>query len=121
MVDSFAQDGWEGVRDALERDDEDARADAVRAGCRRGAIHDDGAVRALRDQPDDWAQLAPAVPPGWGEGLGGSSVSLSPWRRRVGGYSLVTWRTGQNRSSFSGSLSGSSAATSFGQRPFCRQ
>src|SRR6266545_2718929 len=56
MVDSFAQDGGEGVEDALERNDEDAGADAVRAGCGRGAVHDDGAVRAIRDQPDDGAQ-----------------------------------------------------------------
>src|SRR6266508_345681 len=72
MVDSFAQDGGEGVEDALERNDEDAGADAVRAGCGRGAVHDDGAVRAIRDQPDDGAQVAQAVSGGWSRSFGGS-------------------------------------------------
>src|SRR6202162_83570 len=65
MVDSFAQDGGEGVRDAVERNDEDAGANEVRAGCGGRAVHDDGAVRAIRDQPDDGAQVGQAVPGGW--------------------------------------------------------
>src|ERR1700693_4863115 len=65
MVDSFAQDGGEGVRDALERNDEDARADEIRGGCGGGSVHDDGAVRAIRDQPDDRAQVAEAFSAGW--------------------------------------------------------
>jgi len=87
MVDSFAQDGGEGVRDALERNDEDAGADAVRGGCGGRAVHDDRVVRALRDQPDDGAQVAAAVSSGWGEGLGRpmSGAAALPASDRFGG------------------------------------
>src|SRR6266487_5501335 len=83
MVNSFAQDG--GRRrdpDALERDDEDAGTDALRAGCRGGAVHDDRAVPALRDQSCDGEQVAQAVSRARGAGsrgsLAGSSAQPTP-------------------------------------------
>jgi hypothetical protein len=75
MINSFAQDGIKGVRDARERNDEDAGADAVRPKCRGRSFHDDGAVRALWDQPDDGAQVAQAVPVGWGGGAWRTDVA----------------------------------------------
>src|SRR6266498_3935695 len=78
MVNSFAQD-WGRRRDpdALERDDEDARADAFRAGCGGGAVHDDRAVPALRDQSCDGEQVAQAVSRARGAGSGGSLAGSS--------------------------------------------
>jgi hypothetical protein len=93
MVDSFAQDGGEGAGDALERNGEDAGADAIRAGCRGKVVHDDGVVRALRDQPDDRAQVAQAPQAGrlraWRTDverrciapIGRIRKSLKPWSR----------------------------------------
>src|SRR5712692_11489208 len=49
------------VPDALERDDEDAGASAIRGGCGGGTLLDDGVVPALRDQPGDRIQMARAL------------------------------------------------------------